>query len=239
MVIFRIFTVLILAIAATELAAAQQSAVQGLRMMRVRGNVLAIEDSDRVKVAADDGNVYSVTLLGVDAPDENQNYFKKARKRLSELVNGKEVTVMLRTNEQNEAFATIFVGGDDIGLHLIRDGLAWFSPSRAATQNDADQDRYKEAEASAKTAKQGLWDDKEPVAPWTFRGEKIGTTATAPATALKLSSPSESTTQPAPRSEPVPGRAYVLGPRGGCYYLNDQGIKIYVKDKSLCNKPQQ
>jgi endonuclease YncB( thermonuclease family) len=238
MVIFRIFTVLILAIAGANIALAQQSGVKGFRMMRVRGNVLAVEDSDRVKIAADDGSIYSVTLLGVDAPDENQGFFKKARKRLSELVDGKDVTVMLRTNERDESYAVLFVGGDDIGLHLIRDGLAWFSPLRAATQNDSDQDQYKEAEASAKTAKKGLWDDKDPVAPWTFRGEKLVTTATPPSTALKLASPTGSTTQPAPRAEPVPGRAYILGPRGGCYYLNDQGIKVYVKDKSLCNKPE-
>ena len=80
MVIFRATTILILAVAAATIAFAQQSGVKGVRMMRVRGNVLAIEDSDRVKVAADDGNVYSVKLLGVDAPDENQSYFKKGAK---------------------------------------------------------------------------------------------------------------------------------------------------------------
>ena len=80
---------------------------------------------------------------------------------------------MLRTNERDEAYATIFVGGDDVGLHLIREGLAWFSPSRATAQNDADQTQYKSAEAAAKAAKLGLWDDKEPVAPWAFRGEKM------------------------------------------------------------------
>ena len=237
MVIFRATTILILAVAAATVAFAQQSGVKGVRMMRVRGNVLAIEDSDRVKVAADDGNVYSVKLLGVDAPDENQSYFKKARKRLSELLDGKDVTLMLRTNERDEAYATIFVGGDDVGLHLIREGLAWFSPSRATTQNDADQTQYKSAEAAAKAAKLGLWDDKEPIAPWAFRGEKME----APAAVQTPAGAPSGSTEPAaqtPRSEPVPGRAYILGPRGGCYYLNGEGIKIYVKDKGLCKKPE-
>jgi ketosteroid isomerase-like protein len=30
------------------------------------------------------------------------------------------------------------------------------------------------------------------------------------------------------------GRTYVKGPRGGCYYLNSSGSKVYV-DKSFCN----
>lgn len=238
MVIFRTFLILVLALMLADFSSAQQSAVKGVRMMRVRGNVLAVEDSDRIKVAADDGNVYSVTLLGVDAPDETQSHFKKARKRLSELVDGKDVTVMLRTNERNESFAAVYVGGDDIGLRLVREGLAWFSPPRAAMQTDADQTAYKEAEASARSAKLGLWGDKDAVAPWTFRGEKIEAPAAPVQKTASVVGPAESTTPTAPRTEPVPGRAYILGPRGGCYYLNDQGIKVYVKDKSLCNKPQ-
>lgn len=30
------------------------------------------------------------------------------------------------------------------------------------------------------------------------------------------------------------GRTYVRGSRGGCYYINENGNKVYVKDKSLC-----
>ena len=240
MVIFRTYLILaLMIIAAADLALAQQSAVKGVRMMRVRGNVLAVEDSDRIKVATDDGKVYSVTLLGVDAPDADQSYFKRARKRLSELVEGKDVTVMLRTNERNESFAAVYVGGEDIGLRLIRDGLAWFSPARAAMQNDTDQAEYKQAEASARVAKLGLWAGKDAVAPWTFRGEKIETPAAAAfQNTVSVAGQIHPAQLSTPRSEPVPGRAYILGPRGGCYYLNDEGIKVYVKDKSLCNKPQ-
>lgn len=238
MVIFRTFIILILALMLADLSSAQQSAVKGVRIMRVRGNVLAVEDSDRIKVAADDGKVYSVTLLGIDAPDGNQKYFKKARKRLSELVDGKDVTVMLRTDERNESFAAIYVGGDDIGLRLVREGLAWFSPPRSAMQTDADQAEYKEAESLARSAKLGLWSDKDAVAPWTFRGEKIEEPAAPVQKTALVVGPAGSTTPTTPRAEQVPGRAYILGPRGGCYYLNDQGIKVYVKDKSLCSKPQ-
>ena len=34
---------------------AQQSGVKASKVVRLRGNVLAVEDSDRVKIAADDG----------------------------------------------------------------------------------------------------------------------------------------------------------------------------------------
>jgi Micrococcal nuclease (thermonuclease) homologs len=138
----------------------------------MRGNVLAVEDSDRVKVAADDGKVYSATLIGVDAPDEKQSYFKKAKKRLAELVDGKDVTVMLRSDEKNESYAVVYVGADDVGLRLIRDGLAWYSPGRSGAQSSADREKYQQAQSAAKASKTGLWDDKDAIAPWTFRGEK-------------------------------------------------------------------
>ena len=32
------------------------------------------------------------------------------------------------------------------------------------------------------------------------------------------------------------GRTYIKGSRGGCYYLNESGKKVYVKDKSLCEE---
>ena len=151
---------------------AQQSGVKASKVVRLRGNVLAVEDSDRVKIAADDGSVYSALLIGVDAPDDKQSYYKKAKKRLTELVEGKEVTVMLRTNEQNESYALVYAGAEDGGLLLIEEGLAWYSPGRSGAQNAADREKYQQAQISAKAAKAGLWDEKDPLPPWTFRGEK-------------------------------------------------------------------
>jgi endonuclease YncB( thermonuclease family) len=206
---------------------AQQSGVKPSKVIRMRGNVLAVEDSDRVKVAADDGKVYSATLIGVDAPDEKQSYYKKAKKRLSELVDGKDVTVMLRSDEKNESYAVVYVGAEDVGLRLIQDGLAWYSPGRSGAQSSADREKYQQAQATAKASKNGLWDDKDAIAPWTFRGEKSELPVEAEPASAAVS-----------KSVPVPGRAYILGPRGGCYYLNEQGIKVYVKDKTLCQKPQ-
>jgi micrococcal nuclease len=151
---------------------AQQSAVKASKVVRLRGNVLAVEDSDRVKIAADDGNVYSALLAGIDAPDERQNYYKKAKKRLTELVDGKEVTVMLRTIEQDESYAVLYAGAEDVGLRLIEEGLAWYSPGRSGAQSTSDREKYQEAQAAARAVKSGLWSDKDAIAPWTFRGEK-------------------------------------------------------------------
>jgi endonuclease YncB( thermonuclease family) len=228
---FVLFTVIVSITAGA--VSAQQVTVKASKFVRVRGNVLAVEEGDRVKLAADDGNVYSATLQSIDAPDQDQEYFKKARKRLAELIEGKEVTVMMRTAENGETYAVIFAGSDDVGLKLIQEGLAWFAPNRSTAQSTSDRDKYILAETAAKAAKQGLWDEKDPVAPWTLRGEKVEPQIT------EVSETTSTATVPETkrRTPPVPGRTYILGPRGGCYYLNDQGIKVYVRDKTLCQKP--
>jgi endonuclease YncB( thermonuclease family) len=213
---------------------AQQAAVKGSKVVRLRGSVLAVEDSDRIKIVGDDGISFSAVLLAVDAPDEKQDFFKKAKKRLAELVEGKDVTVLMRTDERGETFAVVYAGADDVGLKLIREGFAWFSPNRSGSLNASDREIYTRTEAAARTARSGLWDDKNPTAPWAFRGEKVEP-AILETTSTEASAGNPTEIQK--RSSPVPGRKYILGPRGGCYYLNDQGVKVYVKDKTLCQNP--
>lgn len=195
----------------------------------MRGNVLAVEDADRVKVATDDGAVQSFVLLGVDAPDEKQDYYKKAKKRLEELVERKDVTVIIRTNGNGENVAAVYAGSDDVGLRLIEEGLAWYSVNRSREQPATDREIYQKAESSARAAGNGIWKDKNAVAPWTLRGEKIEPVMVTAIADEKPAGPKKDLLHP--------DRKYILGPRGGCYYLNDEGVKVYVKDKSYCQQP--
>ena len=121
---------------------------------------------------------------------------------------------------------------------MLQDGLAWFYPVHSRQLTAGEREKYTQAEASARTAKLGIWDAKDPVAPWVLRGEKIEPAA-AKVEAIKAEDGDAPRYITSDEISPVPGRSYVLGPRGGCYYLNDKGYKVYVKDKSLCGgKPQ-
>ena len=226
-------TLLIVVMLAAAITAFAQNA--GKTVM-VQGHILSIDDSDRITFAGKDGTIYAAWLLAVDAPDKDQDSYKKAKKRLADLLEDKDVTAAVHQAENGKYVAAVFVEGQDISLRMLQDGLAWFYPAHTRELTPGEREKYSQAEISARTAKVGLWDEKDPVAPWIFRGEKIGP---EPAKAIVPE------TAPAPRfltseeTKPVPGRAYVLGPRGGCYYLNDKGYKVYVKDKTLCGvKPQ-
>jgi endonuclease YncB( thermonuclease family) len=203
----------------------------------VQAHVLSIDDSDRVTFADKNGTVYSAMLLAADAPEREQGSFKKARKKLSDLLEDKDVTAIVRDTGSGKFAAAIYVDGQDVSLRMLQDGLAWYYPAHAKELSPSEREKYLQAEAAARTAKTGLWDDKDPVAPWIFRGEKIEPeslkTEAAKADAVAPAKPFLVSDE----TKPVPGRTYILGPRGGCYYLNDKGYKVYVKDKSLCVKP--
>ena len=53
----------------------------------------------------------------------------------------------------------------------------------------------------------------------------------------KTDKPDKSTSEDSSKKSEKPNkgdRTYIMGSKGGCYYLNDSGKKVYVKDKSLC-----
>ena len=60
-------------------------------------------------------------------------------------------------------FASIEVGGQDVGRQMVAAGLAWHY---ARYSDDAD---LAAAERDARAAGRGLWADREPVPPWEWR----------------------------------------------------------------------
>ena len=57
----------------------------------------------------------------------------------------------------------------DAGLAQVTSGMAWWYRKYAYEQSPEDRGRYEFAEQEAKGKKVGLWQDKNPVAPWEFR----------------------------------------------------------------------
>jgi hypothetical protein len=82
-------------------------------------------------------------------------------------------------NANDEMVARIFyfdsAGRErDLGVDLAAAGLAWLRPGakyRPVEQGQPDQ--LTAAQAEAQAARRGIWSQTSPVAPWTFRGEKL------------------------------------------------------------------
>ncbi len=208
----------------------------------VEGKVKIVDDGDTLIVETKDGNLYTVRMQGIDAPEEKQDFGAKSQKKLSDLILGKDVTVIVRKKDSlNRYIGTVYVGGQDINLKQIEAGLAWHFKKYGYEQTEENQKIYEQAEQKARTEKSGLWKNKNPVEPSIFRGDRETTEVDKKESTEKpivetSSNPTTNTVNPtpAPSSNKSPNRTYIRGSRGGCYYINSKGSKTYV-DRSLCN----
>jgi endonuclease YncB( thermonuclease family) len=192
----------------------------------LEGKVLDVLEGDTITMLATNGTFCTVKLLGIDAPDTKQNYFKKSRKSLSELIEGEEVKVLVIGRDPGDRYiGSVYLAGRDVGLAQVERGMAWHYKYAAADQPADARKKYALAQEKAMSEKLGLWEDDDPKAPWDFRGDPPPVETQKSAAA----GPAETTA--------ADGKKYILGPRGGCYYVSESGRKVYVKDKTLCGVP--
>lgn len=206
----------------------------------IEGKVVYVFDGDTISVETKDRMIYPVRIQGIDAPEESQELSKKSRKSLEELVFEKEVKVVVKRKDQADKYVgTLFLNGQDVGLKQIENGFAWHFKQTGYEQSADARTAYEQAELRARANRTGIWKDRSPTAPWDFRMAKMPAgTKPAETTSTPVNIKQNSTTAPAAKpAEDPSGKKYFLGPRGGCYWVDENGKKIYVKDKSLCGQP--
>lgn len=133
-----------------------------------KGTCVKVGSGDTITVMKNLQKV-KVRIAGIDAPENDQAYGDNAKSYIANLITGKVVKVVIKARKKNnnkELFGQVFFFGDDIGLKLVKRGLAWYSKYPVSNQD------LKEAEANAKSYKMGLWSDDHPIPPWEFKEKK-------------------------------------------------------------------
>ena len=155
--VWAIFVVIVLAV---PLLAAEPATLAG--------KVVSVHDGDTLRVLDAGGTQHKVRLQGIDSPETKQAFGTKARNRLADLTLGKAVTVRVHGRDRyGRTLGTVEAAGQDVNRQMVADGFAWHYVEYS---QDAGLAR---AERDARAAGRGLWADKAPVAPWTWRaGEK-------------------------------------------------------------------
>jgi endonuclease YncB( thermonuclease family) len=134
------------------------------------GRVVGIADGDTVTVLDESNGQHRIRLSGIDAPEKGQPYGMTAKENLSRMVFGKPVTVVWhKLDRYGRIVGKVETDGKDAGLEQLRVGLAWHYQKYAYEQPENDRRAYAAAEEEARTAKRGLWADKELVPPWEWR----------------------------------------------------------------------
>src|SRR5262249_31168777 len=139
----------------------------------ITGKVVGVSDGDTITVLDADNRQYRVRLLGIDAPESNQDFGSRAKQSLSDLVFGKTVTVTsLKRDRYGRVLGKVTLDGKNINLEQVNRGFAWFYVHYATELKPEDAKAYEQAEAQARKEKRGLWAAASPVPPWVFRRDR-------------------------------------------------------------------
>lgn len=136
----------------------------------ISGRVTSIIDGDTLIVAEANHQPRRIHLAGIDAPEITQSFGQNAKTGLSALAFGQQATANCKPGSRpGPAQCTVHIGNQDLGLELIRAGMAWWDRQNSALQAAQERADYEHAEFLAKIHRHGLWNSKNPTPPWEWR----------------------------------------------------------------------
>lgn len=169
----------------------------GVGGSRISGTVTSVSDGDTITV----GDT-SVRLDSIDAPELGQTYGNESKAALSDLVQGKTVTVAYAKKDRyGRVVGSVFTSDCNlVNLNQVQTGAAWYYEAYKCEVNAEMRNAYAVAQERAQDASRGLW-AYTAIAPWVYRNGVDPTVPVCTTTAPSWPPPSSS---PAPTPTPTP-----------------------------------
>lgn len=137
--------------------------------------VVGVSDGDTITVIDTLQQRYKVRLTGIDAPEKSQAFGDRSKQALSSRVFDQDVVIELgKKDRYGRILSKVVMHGIDVNLEQVGSGMAWHYKKYAIEQSPRDQVAYARAEAVARAAGLGLWQDGRAIAPWEFRKSAKG-----------------------------------------------------------------
>jgi len=134
---------------------------------QITAKVVGVKDGDTIVVLLEGNTTLTLRLAEVDCPESGQAFGKNAKQFTSSKVFGKEVTyIPTSTDRYGRTIAKVYYGKKYLSRELIRSGNGWWY---AQYSKDKSLGKLQE---EAQEKQKGLWQDKNPQAPWEYRKEK-------------------------------------------------------------------
>ena len=141
---------------------------QQTNQLILKVKVIGVKDGDTVEVL-----YYQLPMVirleHIDAPEKKQPFGTVSKQKLSDLCFGKNVMIVSTGKKGNydgrgRMIAEILVN-DKINANkeMLKSGLAWHYKKYSKSEE------YAQLENAARKNRVGLWTDKNPIAPWSFR----------------------------------------------------------------------
>ena len=131
-----------------------------------QGLVVGISDGDTITVLHE-GKGEIIRLYGIDSPEKDQAFSKRAKQYISSMVYGKTVEVEPKdTDQYGRTVALIYIDGKSLNEALIQNGFAWVYQIYC---EEAFCEDWLNLEVVARYEKIGLWSESKPIPPWEYR----------------------------------------------------------------------
>jgi micrococcal nuclease len=138
----------------------------------IKGIAVGAYDGDTIKVLVknEKGNLkqYKVQLMGIDAPEKEQNYGFESRNHLLSLIGNKEITVKYEKKDTlGRILGKVYCNYEYINEKMIRNGYAWYSEKKYPASII-----LAIAQEHAQKSQSALWKQVEPIPPWNWKKVK-------------------------------------------------------------------
>ncbi|MDP9955361.1 thermonuclease family protein [Epilithonimonas hungarica] len=131
--------------------------------------VIGITDGDTMEILYKKMPI-KIRLAHIDSPEKRgtQPFGNNAKKALSDLCFGKMVTIKAEKYDRYKRLIAVVINdkGQNVNKQMLKLGMAWHYVKYS---KDAD---YAKLENEARKNRVGLWQDKNPIAPWLWREKK-------------------------------------------------------------------
>ncbi len=157
--VFLIAILLLLAIARTSFP------------KRFRAKCIWVCDGDTIRVRRGWFRASrKLRLIGMDAPEGEQEFGWESTRALRKLVFGKTVRVeAIGTDRYGRWVSRVYSEKTDVSLQMIRMGCAWPYYAYFGNLTARERTQYEKAGREARSGRLGLWAGKTPEAPWDWR----------------------------------------------------------------------
>ena len=141
---------------------------QNVETESIEGRVVKVPDGDTYHLLTANNTTIKIRMEGIDAPESGMPYSKKATEYLRELTKGQKIRLEKTGIDQygRTLGFSYLPDGRELGREMIKAGYAWHYK-----QYNKDKE-LAALENEAKAARRGLWQDKNPMAPWDVRRMK-------------------------------------------------------------------
>lgn len=130
--------------------------------------VVAISDGDTLTVRCGAPGAYQqvkVRIAAIDAPESRQAFGQKSRQHLARLCFQQRAALQpVEQDSYGRTVAHVRCGSTDVATAQVRAGLAWVYAPYAESRP-----QLVALQRQARSSGTGLWSQKRPLAPWTYR----------------------------------------------------------------------